>query len=305
MGSLPAPALPEVHSAGSFTARYMNAFGHAEGAVLAPFQLYRVEEVASHLRVPTAPHRPAFHAFLLLTQGSSENLRGVQRVAVRAHTVLLLPAGLVTATFAFSPDVRGFFCLFEPTFLAQALPGGPDLLPELAFLTLDEQPMLVLSAAESHRLAALLHVLHQEYQAQAPTAVLGALLYAALLGLRRPYERAAAAPSPPGSSAEHLTRRFLTLLARPAGPPRTVDAFADALAVTPNYLSRCARQVTGRPASAWISSAQVQEAQLLLRHSQLSVTAIAEQVGFADTSYFGRFFRQHTGYTPSDYRKQA
>jgi AraC-like DNA-binding protein len=42
----------------------------------------------------------------------------------------------------------------------------------------------------------------------------------------------------------------------------------------------------------------------LLWHSQLSITDIALQVGFETPSAFSRLFRQLTGTTPKDFRKQ-
>ena len=299
----PVDSLPERHSAGSFATQFLTGVSPAPTNPAAPFQLHRAEDMVGRLQVPTPPHRTSFHHLLFLTHGHSERTRGLQLVPVVAHSVLLLPAGQITATTAISADVRGFFCLFEPTFLADFLPAD-TLLAELDFFLLGERPVLALPPDESQRLAALLAALQAEWQAAAPPPVLGALLYAVLLKIRLRYEREEAQPLA-GHGPGQLTRRFLALLSRKGAHLPAVAAYADALAVTPNHLTRCVRRVTGRAASAWVSGTRVLEAQQLLRHSSLSVAEVADQLGFPDVSYFGRFFRQHTGLTPSQFRRPA
>ena len=44
------------------------------------------------------------------------------------------------------------------------------------------------------------------------------------------------------------------------------------------------------------------EVKVLLSDPHLSVTEIAEQLGFADQSYLTRFFRRHTGMSPKAFR---
>lgn len=36
-----------------------------------------------------------------------------------------------------------------------------------------------------------------------------------------------------------------------------------------------------------------------------AVKQVAAELGFDDEAYFGRFFRKHTGYRPTDFRTQA
>jgi len=45
------------------------------------------------------------------------------------------------------------------------------------------------------------------------------------------------------------------------------------------------------------------EIQMLLRNTDLSVQEIAYQLHFPDQSYLGRFFRKHTGLSPTAYRQ--
>ena len=50
---------------------------------------------------------------------------------------------------------------------------------------------------------------------------------------------------------------------------------------------------------------EVREAKVMLHHTQMPVAEVAETLGFATPSFFIRFFRQQTGQTPLQYRKQG
>ena len=73
--------------------------------------------------------------------------------------------------------------------------------------------------------------------------------------------------------------------------------------VSLNYLNRMVKKSTGRPVSAWIDIARLNRAKRLLSESSAPVIDIASAVGILDQAYFARFFRKHTGMTPSAYRK--
>ena len=84
--------------------------------------------------------------------------------------------------------------------------------------------------------------------------------------------------------------------------PRTVKAYADFLYVSPNHLSAIVRKESGRSVMDWLNAHCILRAQVLLRHSDLSVYEVAEQLGFQSATFFSRFFRRETGQTPSAYR---
>ena len=54
---------------------------------------------------------------------------------------------------------------------------------------------------------------------------------------------------------------------------------------------------------SWIDTARVTRAKRLLRDTDSSMIDIAVAVGLDDQSYFARFFKKHTGVTPSEFRK--
>lgn len=83
---------------------------------------------------------------------------------------------------------------------------------------------------------------------------------------------------------------------------RSVAFYANKLFVSPKYLSRVIKEVSGRQPSDWIRELVVLEAKALLRTEQYSVQQISDQLNFSSPSFFGRYFREAVGCSPRKYR---
>lgn len=100
-----------------------------------------------------------------------------------------------------------------------------------------------------------------------------------------------------------LFDRFIALVMENSTRERGVGFYADRLNLTPKYLSKLIKQASGRSAPDWIDSYVILEAKNLLKYSELSIKEIVYQLHFPNPSVFYKFFKTHTGLTPSDYRK--
>ena len=75
--------------------------------------------------------------------------------------------------------------------------------------------------------------------------------------------------------------------------------------MTVRTFQRTFLQSTGMTPSEYIVQVRVRNAAHLLKESDFSLTRIALECGFAESSYFGRIFRRTMGITPSEYRKKT
>ncbi|MEK5038218.1 helix-turn-helix transcriptional regulator [Sporosarcina sp. FSL K6-3457] len=70
----------------------------------------------------------------------------------------------------------------------------------------------------------------------------------------------------------------------------------------PSHLSRKFKQETNLTITAYQQQIRMHQAKHLLKNESLPIEEIAWTVGYEDSSYFSRVFKQETGYTPSQYR---
>ena len=97
--------------------------------------------------------------------------------------------------------------------------------------------------------------------------------------------------------------RFLPLLQEDATSQREIKHYADKLSLTPKYFSEIIKDVSGNSAAEWIASYTIAEASLLIRFSGKTMEQIADDLNFSSLAAFSKYFKQHTGKTPSEYRK--
>jgi AraC family transcriptional regulator, transcriptional activator of pobA len=83
----------------------------------------------------------------------------------------------------------------------------------------------------------------------------------------------------------------------------TVQQIADALHVTPHYLSDMLRSVTGQNTQQHIHSRVIEKAKEMLSVGTLTVAEVAYQLGFGHPQSFYKLFKKKTGVTPLAYRK--
>ena len=82
----------------------------------------------------------------------------------------------------------------------------------------------------------------------------------------------------------------------------TVAYFADKCCLSSGYFGNLVRVETGRTAKDIISDHLLAHAKQLLNDEALTVTMISQHLGFEYPQHFVRFFKSHTGKTPSAYR---
>ena len=82
----------------------------------------------------------------------------------------------------------------------------------------------------------------------------------------------------------------------------TVAYFADKCCLSNGYFGNLVRVETGRTAKDIISDHLLAHARQLLNDEALTVTIISNRLGFEYPQHFVRFFKSHTGKTPSAYR---
>lgn len=102
-----------------------------------------------------------------------------------------------------------------------------------------------------------------------------------------------------------MFEQFMKLVNEHHQTERMVAFYADSLCVTPKYLSKVIKDVSGKSAPEWINDAVILSTKHLLRHSELSIKEIASMMNFPSQSFFFRYFKSATGQTPNQFRQNA
>lgn len=99
--------------------------------------------------------------------------------------------------------------------------------------------------------------------------------------------------------------RVLAELDRRIQQETTLADLAESSGYSERHLQRLFRQHTGQSFHSYRQSRRIERSCELIRHTELKIGAIAEQVGYKDVDTFASVFKRCTGIAPNAYRKQS
>ncbi len=105
------------------------------------------------------------------------------------------------------------------------------------------------------------------------------------------------------SRQQDIFNRFIALVNEHCFHHHTLDFYADRLCITQRYLGTLVRQASGTTAKEWIDRALINEAKVALKHSDVTVAQLADNLSFPNPAFFSKFFKRVTGMTPSQYKR--
>ena len=105
-----------------------------------------------------------------------------------------------------------------------------------------------------------------------------------------------------GLHGRKLADRFVQLVEQSDGRIRRVDEFAQMLNVTPKYLSKLLMDTMHRKPSVIVAFFTLQAIENRMRYTDKTMQQIADDLHFANASFFGKYFKEHSGMTPMEYR---
>ncbi|MCQ2549219.1 MAG: AraC family transcriptional regulator [Lachnospiraceae bacterium] len=85
----------------------------------------------------------------------------------------------------------------------------------------------------------------------------------------------------------------------------TLDEIAEHAAISKRECQRCFQNGIRKSPSQYIMEYRLEKAKEFLHETDLPITEITFQTGFYSASYFGKMFKEHTGMSPLEYRKQG
>lgn len=111
-------------------------------------------------------------------------------------------------------------------------------------------------------------------------------------------------PVEKSSRRQEIYTQFIEEVRKGYMQERSISYYADRLCVTSKYLSQVVYKVSGRFAGDWITDFVILEAKALLKSRKYTVQQIADKLNFANQSFFGKYFKDKVGCSPSEYQKE-
>ncbi len=102
--------------------------------------------------------------------------------------------------------------------------------------------------------------------------------------------------------AQEQLERFLELLETNISSHKQVSQYADLMNISTYQLNTITKSTVGKTCSDLIDEYTILESKRHLLATSKQINQIAYHLGYQDASYFIRFFKKHTGYSPDAFR---
>ncbi len=99
-----------------------------------------------------------------------------------------------------------------------------------------------------------------------------------------------------------LYNKFIKLLQKDFRQQHAIKYYAQKLNISPKYFSSLIKKVSRKNAKEWIDEYLLLEAKALLKSRQFTIQQISDSLSFPNQSFFAKYFKAHTGLTPSQYQ---
>lgn len=114
----------------------------------------------------------------------------------------------------------------------------------------------------------------------------------------------------PLNASQRIATLFLELLERqfpidenhPNIGLRSASDFANQLNVHVNHLNRAVKEITQKTTTQIIAERVLQEAKIMLKHSNWNISEIAYSLDFKEVTHFDNFFKKFTAMSPMAFR---
>ena len=257
----------------------------------------------SDIRPDASAHPRVMHAhedfveIILICSGSSEYLIHDKKYFIRPGDLLIYNAGVVHDEIS-GPDIEvGSYCV---AIGGLHMPG----LRENALLP-DDAGYVFPSGQSFGDLRILFEMMFRNLAGDEPRAeaFCHSLMHALLVKVFAVTDGARAADEKPVEDPPVLGRRIKDYIDRHYMEPITLQTMGEALHISPYYLSHVFKQMSGYSPVQYLLRRRIGEAQTLLITTDLSITRIAEMVGYDTQSYFNLQFTKNVGLPPNKFRQ--
>ena len=262
-----------------------------------------VDDISTAL-IPKDPRRMNFLILALCTEGEATYTLDTQEMSIQKNDVLLILDRHVVSNFTASKDLKALCIIISVKFFFESIRNVGDV---SSLLLLSRNfPVIKLAQEETETFQSYFYLLKTkaaDKQNKYRRKLVSTLILAMFYDLSNVVQRMLNTDSMRQTRAEIIFTKFIKLLEGNFKQERRVGWYAEQLNITPKYLSETIKNVSRRTPNEWIDNYVTIEMRIQLRNSTKSIKEIAEEMNFANQSFLGKYFKEHVGISPSEYRK--
>lgn len=262
-----------------------------------------VDDISTAL-IPKDPRRMNFLILALCTEGEATYTLDTQEMRIQKNDVLLILDRHVVSNFTASKDLKALCIIISVKFFFESIRNVGDV---SSLLLLSRNfPVIKLAQEETETFQSYFYLLKTkaaDKQNKFRRKLVSTLILAMFYDLSNVVQRMLNTDSMRQTRAEIIFTKFIKLLEGNFKQERRVGWYAEQLCITPKYLSETIKNVSRRTPNEWIDNYVTTEMRIQLRNSTKSIKEIAEEMNFANQSFLGKYFKEHVGISPSEYRK--
>lgn len=240
---------------------------------------------------------------IICLKGRMKGAINMQPYDAQGPCLFVILSGQIMQYESFSDDFSGLFIIMSSRFLNELMMSAQERLP--LNLSIQDTPCVSLTEREIGAMVSYFNMLKEAlvvkenpYRMEIAKHLTKAFFYGAGYHIHRLAEN-----KEDQSKQEVLVEKFLSLVQTHYKEQRGLEFYADKLCLTPKHVSKVIKETSGTSANDWIDSHVILEAKALLKSTNMTVQQISDELNFPSQSFFGKYFKRHTGLAPKDYRK--
>ncbi len=251
------------------------------------------------------PHRHKYHEICFFTAGHGVHEIDFRKIEIVPHSIHFVVAGQVHLLSG-SQDVTGRVLAFSPGFLWETSEPQQSASQRYPFVNpINNVQCLNLEAQDFQSIMNSLEFLAQDgpaWKSRSGVIIqhqINVILEKCNYFIAKNFEN-----NPESNPLENnIISNFKNLVEQHFRELHQVQDYSNMLNITPGHLNRSCKDQSGMTASEIILQRVILEAKRLLLFTEESSKSIAYHLRFEDPSYFSRFFKRQTRYTPLQFRK--
>ena len=259
-----------------------------------------IEARSGGLNWQIQPHRHSrLFQIIIIFDGAARVSMDDNQYRVQDNAMFIIPSEVVHS-FDFTPGCYGYVLSIQTAVLEHGLLNNFKSYQAIC----GQQAMLDISP-ERQLLSQYIEYFQTEFERIDSDSSSLMSLFLLVLGIaKRCVEEDESLSVATDNAPLRVTDSMRKLLERNYRKHWKVEQYAEALNVSPSTLNRYCRSVFRESAKDLIHRRVLVEAQRRLIYTRQNQQQIAFDLGFADPSYFARFFKRRTGVTPSEFRRR-